>query len=149
MKIRKFAMKDYAEVRRVWEESGLEIRPGDGRDEIRLKLRRDGDLFLVAEEGGRLVGTVLGAWDGRRGWIYHIGVRPGSQRRGIGRSLLKEVEKRMKAKGVHKVNAIVYDDNAPSLGLFKSLGYARDTKAVFHGKILTREDERWAGAVGK
>ena len=149
MKVREFAMKDYPEVRRIWEESGLEIRPGDGRDEIRFKLRRDRELFLVAEERGCLVGTVMGAWDGRRGWIYHIGVLPGSQRRGIGRTLLEEVEKRMRAKGVYKVNAIIYDDNLPSLGLFESLGYARDAKAVFHGKILTREDGRWKGAVGK
>lgn len=142
-------MRDYEEVRGIWEASGLEIRPGDGREEVRRKLGWDRELFLVAEERGRLVGTVMGAWDGRRGWIYHIGVLPDRQRRGIGRSLLTELERRMRAKGVVKVNAIVYEDNERSLGLFGSLGYARDRRAVFHGKILSVEDERWAGAAEK
>ena len=136
MKIRKFSMRDYEEVRRVWEESGLEIRPGDSRDEVRRKASRDRDLFLVAEEGGRIVGTSMGAWDGRRGWIYHLGVLPEHQRRGIGRMLVGEIEKKMIAKGVPKVNAIIYSDNAASLALFRSLGFSPDRRSVLHGKML-------------
>jgi hypothetical protein len=67
LRIRQFRIEDYPDVRRIWDESGLEIRPGDGRVEIGRELTRDRDLFLVAEERGNLVGTVLGAWDGRRG----------------------------------------------------------------------------------
>ena len=136
MKIREFSMRDYARVRRVWEESGLEIRPGDSREEVRRKVSRDRDLFLVAEEGGTIVGTAMGAWDGRRGWIYHLGVLPGHQRKGIAARLVGEIERRMRAKGVPKVNAIVYDDNAASLSLFRKMGYAADRRSVLHGKLL-------------
>ena len=136
MKIRKFSMRDYEEVRRVWEESGLEIRAGDSRDEVRRKVSRDRDLFLVAEEGGRIVGTAMGAWDGRRGWIYHLGVLPEHQRRGIGRMLVGEIEKKMIAKGVPKVNAIIFSDNAASLALFRSLGFILERRSVLHGKML-------------
>ena len=139
-------MEDYQEVRGIWEASGLEIRPGDGKEEVRRKLSRDRELFLVAEQDGRLVGTVMGAWDGRRGWVYHLGVLPGRQRSGVGRSLLNELERRMRAKGVLKMNAMVYDDNKRSLGLFASLGYVQDRKAVLHGKVLTEGDERWEDA---
>lgn len=148
MKVREFRMKDYSEVVRIWEASGLEIRPGDGREEVREKLNRDRELFLVAEGEGHLLAAVMGAWDGRRGWIYHLGVRPDRQRRGIGRRLVNEVEKRMRAKGVLKVNAMVYDDNTPSIRLFESLGYVQDRRAVLHGKILATDDERW-GVVSK
>ena len=136
MKIREFSMKDYAEVRKVWEESGLEIRPGDSREEVKRKISRDRDLFLVAMERGSIVGTALGAWDGRRGWIYHLGVLPRYQRRGVASSLVVEIERRMRTKGVPKVNAIVFDDNVPSLNLFRSLGYSPDRKSVLHGKLL-------------
>ncbi|MDE1857584.1 MAG: GNAT family N-acetyltransferase [Thaumarchaeota archaeon] len=136
MKIRGFSMSDYAQVRRVWEDSGLEILPGDSRDEVRRKIIRDRDLFLVAEEGGTVVGAAMGAWDGRRGWIYHLGVLPGHQRKGIAARLVGEIERRMRAKGVLKVNAIVYDDNTASLSLFRKLGYSADRRSVFHGKRL-------------
>ena len=136
MKIREFRMRDYLKVRRVWEESGLEIRPGDGKEEVRKKTSRDRDLFLVAEEGGEVVGTAMGAWDGRRGWIYHLGVLPGHQRKGIASGLVREVERRMRAKGVLKVNAVVFDTNAASLKLFESLGYAQDRRSILHGKLL-------------
>ena len=74
MKVRSFVMGDYTRVRRLWIDAGLEIRPGDDRSGVARKLEREGELFLVAEERGRLVGTVMGAWDGRRGWVYHLGV---------------------------------------------------------------------------
>lgn len=105
-------------------------------EEIRVKLERDPDLFLVAEEDGRIVGSVMGAWDGRRGWLYHLGVLPGHQKRGIATQLVKEVEKRMRRKGVVKVNAAVYETNRPSLTFFKNMGYAADRTSVFYGKIL-------------
>lgn len=139
MKVRQFAMEDYDEVRALWEESGLEIRPGDSEKEIRSKISRDPDLFLVAEEGGRIVGTVMGAWDGRRGWLYHLGVLPSHQRKGVASALVGEAEARMKAKGVLKVNAIVYRTNVKSLGFFGRAGYTADERSLIHGKMLAEE----------
>ncbi|MDG7011128.1 MAG: GNAT family N-acetyltransferase [Nitrososphaerota archaeon] len=136
MKMRQFSMKDYEQVRRVWEESGLEIRPGDSKEDVRRKVARDGGLFLVAEDGGSIVGTAMGAWDGRRGWIYHLGVLPGHQRKGIGSELVKEFEKRMIAKRVPKVNASVFDDNVASRALFEKMGFVPDRRSVLHGKRL-------------
>ncbi|HUH82782.1 MAG TPA: GNAT family N-acetyltransferase [Nitrososphaerales archaeon] len=136
VRIREFSMKDYDLVRKVWEDSGLEIRPGDSKPDVRRKLTRDRGLFLVAEDQGVIVGTTMGAWDGRRGWIYHLGVLPEYRRRGVASRLVREVERRMKDMGVLKVNAIVYDDNTPSLTLFRKMGFIPDRKSVLHGKLL-------------
>jgi len=136
VRIREFAMSDYNEVRGLWKKSGLEIRPGDDAEGIRAKLEKDPDLFLVAEEGGKIVGSVMGAWDGRRGWLYHLGVLPGHRRRGIATKLVREVEKRMRRKGVVKVNALIYETNRPSLAFFLIMGYTADRSTVFHGKKL-------------
>ena len=129
-------MDDYAEVRALWEEAGLEIRPGDSRSEVEVKVGRDADLFLVAEEGGKIVGSAMGAWDGRRGWIYHLGVLPGFQRKGVASALVDELEARMTRKGVLKVNAVVYRTNDRSLSFFKKAGYVADERSVIHGKLL-------------
>jgi len=135
-KLRTFRMNDYPEVRALWKESGLGIRPGDSRKEVETKLRRDPELFLVAETAGRIVGSVIGAWDGRRAWIYHLGVLPAFQRKGVASGLLREVERRMMAKGVLKVNASIYRWNKRSLLLFKAAGYHVDTKTVHVGKYF-------------
>ena len=134
--VRAFKIGDYREVKALWEKSGLEIRPGDSRREIELKLTRDPDLFLVAEADGRIVGAVIGAWDGRRGWIYHLGVLPTFQRKGVASLLIGEVERRMKAKGVVKVNASIYKWNKRSLAFFKAMGYEADATTVHVGKYF-------------
>jgi ribosomal protein S18 acetylase RimI-like enzyme len=130
-------MKDYDEVVSVWKQSGLRKTLGDNRDEIRMKIRRDPELFLVAEDSdGKIIGTLLGGWDGRRGWIHHLGVIPSQQRSGVATKLVKEVERRMKRKGVVKVNALVYESNNRSLKFFEKMGYEMDRALLKHGKEL-------------
>jgi ribosomal protein S18 acetylase RimI-like enzyme len=129
-------MQDYEKIVRLWKRAGLELRPGDGRRQIRKKLRRDPELFLVAEENGSLVGTVLGSWDGRRGWIHHLAISPRRQRSGLGTQIIKELEKRMRRKGVLKVNAIVYRTNKKSINFFRKNGYEHHEEDLFFGKLL-------------
>jgi ribosomal protein S18 acetylase RimI-like enzyme len=105
MRIREFQIGDYSTVRALWETAGLEMRPGDELEDIKLKLQRDPDLFLVAEADDNIVGSVIGGWDGRRGWIYHLAVRPEQQRKGIAAGLIREIETRLISKGAKRVNA--------------------------------------------
>lgn len=134
--IREFRMEDYSEVVRLWKTSGIKLRPGDKVDAIRVKLRRDPELFLVAVNGNEMIGSVMGAWDGRRGWIYHLAVNPKFQRRGVASVLLKELETRMKAKGIIKVNALIYKWNETSRRFFETRGFEIDEE-WFAGKSLT------------
>ncbi len=136
LKIRGFKLADYAQVKTLWSRSGLKPSLGDDLAHIRIKLTRDAELFLVAEQGGTIVGSVIGAWDGRRGWLYHLGVLPGHQREGVARILVAAVERRMKRKGVLKVNALVFRWNRKSLAFFKDMGYLADRRTIHHGKIL-------------
>jgi len=123
LKVRTFAIGDYSEVRKLWIASGLEIRAGDELQGVRRMLARDRGLFLVAEDEGEIVGTVMGAWDGRRGWIYHLGVRPDRHRTGVATRLVRELEARMRKMGIPKVNAMIYPWNDASLRFFSSAGY--------------------------
>jgi ribosomal protein S18 acetylase RimI-like enzyme len=138
MKIREFKIDDYPTVRDLWQAAGLILRPGDELEGIKLKLQRDADLFLVAEQKDRIVGSVLGGWDGRRGWIYHLAVKPEHQRKGIGVGLVREVEKRLVAKGAKKVNAQVHKWNERSSEFFKAIGYEAQPDLVMIGKQLRK-----------
>jgi len=134
--IREFQLADYEEVLGLWKMAGLILRPGDELDGIKTKLRRDPDLFLVAEDCSEIVGVVMGAWDGRRGWINHLAVTPNHQRKGIGYALVVELEKRLFRKGAKKVNAQVYRSNTKSFDFFKSCGYEVHSDLVMIGKQL-------------
>jgi ribosomal protein S18 acetylase RimI-like enzyme len=136
MTIREFKVEDYGEVVKIWKESGLVIRPGDELKGIELKLERDQDLFLVAEENGTIMGVVMGAWDGRRGWIYHLAVKKDHQRKGIATALIRELEKRLKGKGAKKVNAQIYQWNQESVDFFRAVGYEVHTDLIMIGKML-------------
>ena len=138
LKTRTFTMDDFAAVAELWRRSGLANRPGDGRKDVLMKLERDSCLFLVAQEGSRIIGAVMGAWDGRRGWIYHLAVDPAFRRRGVATKMLREVERRMCTKGVPRVHSMVFDRNAASLSLFEGLGYERQSDLVVFGKTLKR-----------
>jgi ribosomal protein S18 acetylase RimI-like enzyme len=138
MKIREFNIDDYPIVRDLWQAAGLILRPGDELADVKLKLQRDSDLFLVAEHDDEIVGSVIGGWDGRRGWIYHLAVEPEHQRQGIGAGLVREVEKRLVAKGAKKVNAQVYKWNERSSQFFKAIGYETQPDLIMIGKQLRK-----------
>jgi len=136
MRIRGFQLDDYEKVVELWKESGIILRPGDERGGIELKLQRDPDLFLVAENDQQILGVVLGAWDGRRAWINHLAVRSGRRRSGIGKSLIKELERRLVGKGALKVNAQIYKSNRPSIEFFKALNYEIHSDLIMVGRDL-------------
>ena len=113
------------------------MRPGDDLEGIKLKLQRDPDLFLIVEDNQEIVGVVIGAWDGRRGWINHLAIKPNRQREGIGKSLLNELETRLIRKGAKKVNAQIYRWNTKSIQFFKEIGYEIHSDLIMIGKNLT------------
>jgi ribosomal protein S18 acetylase RimI-like enzyme len=136
VQIHEFQINDYNMVFELWEEAGLVIRPGDDLRGARMKLQRDPDLFLLARLEGEIVGCIIGGWDGRRGWVYHLAVKPSHQRQGIATALLSEVEKRLVEKGAKKINAQIYQSNTKSLEFFKARGYDTHTDLVMVGKHL-------------
>ena len=133
--IREFREGDYDAVVHVWRAAGLTIKPSDALPELRKVIDRNPGLLLVAEEEGNVVGAVIGAWDGRRAWVYHLAVLPAMQGRGTGRMLVDELERRLRAVGASKLNLLVEPGNAAVAGFYRRLGYAPDD-LLFMTKLL-------------
>ncbi len=125
VRLREFILDDYDAAYVLWQSAGpgLGIGRSDTREEIAKKLQRDPDLFLVAEDDGKLIGTVIGGFDGRRGLIYHLAVDHAHRRRGIGKMLMDEVEKRLKAKGCLRCYLLVKDDAREAIRFYRQLGW--------------------------
>ena len=128
---------DYDQVRALWEiaGSGIQLSPSDEPAEIQKKLHRDPDLFLVAEEDERLIGAVLGGFDGRRGMVYHLAVHEEFRHQGIARALMLELEARLRAKGCLKYYLLVTEDNVPAQAFYESMSCEKMGLLVL-GKVL-------------
>lgn len=115
--------RDYARVIDLWSSAGegIQLSVSDGPAEMRKKLARDPDLFLVAEREEHLIGAVLGGYDGRRGMVYHLAVEPGRRRTGLGRALMLELERRLRAKGCVKYYLLVTRDNTGAQAFYQNL----------------------------
>jgi len=129
---------DYDEVRQFWEgvEKGIHVGSSDAPAEIQKKIQRDPGLFLVAEKNHKIVGTVIGGFDGRRGMIYHLAVTDSLRGQGVGSRLMSEVEARLRAKGCLKCYLIVLRDNEAAVNFYKGLGWGLMEQVLLFGKEL-------------
>jgi len=84
--------------------------------------------FLVAAEGKRVVGFIIGEvrdWEcgsASCGWVFAIDVEPSFRRRGIGARLLKAICAGFGRAGARKVRTMLSRDNTLILSFFRSQG---------------------------
>lgn len=87
-----------------------------------MKIEKEPDLVLVAEDGGKIVGSVIGGFDLWWAWIYRVAVDRECQKKGVGASLLKAIQVSFKARGIDSADLIVSPENQPMLALLKKFG---------------------------
>jgi ribosomal protein S18 acetylase RimI-like enzyme len=130
---------DYAVVHVLWQRSGLEMRRSGGPGETLPRLTRDPGLFLVARsEDGRVVGTVMGGWDGRRAYVYRLAVAPERRRQGVADALMDELERRFRALGAPKAKLQILVENEASKAFFAHRGYQLASFCEPWGKELAQ-----------
>ncbi len=137
MNIREFRFPDdYSRTLKLWEsiEAGMNVGRSDTPEEIQKKLKRDPDLFLVAELNEEIVGTVMGGYDGRRGMIYHLAVHESVRENGVGALLLKAVEDRLQARGCIKCYLLVFAENTNAIRFYKNRGWLEQKEDIVFGK---------------
>ena len=135
MEIRKYIETDEQEVIALWMKCHLVVSSNNPRRDIQRKLKVDRDLFLVGILENRIIATVMGGYEGHRGWINYLAVDPGYQRNGYGRFIMEAVERRIRSKGCPKINLQVRATNKAVIQFYRSLGY-RDDHVIGLGKRL-------------
>jgi phosphinothricin acetyltransferase len=124
VQVRPFDEADGPAVIALWREVLPNPAPhNDPATSLRMKLAVGRDLFFVAAAGGAVVGTVLGGYDGHRGWVYSLAVRPEHRRAGVGTALVRRLEQALAERGCLKVNLQVRSSNAGVVAFYQKLGY--------------------------
>ena len=124
MKIRPFQTNDTASVVALWEACNL-TRPWNNPElDIARKCSVDDGLFLGGELDrqtrnetdaepnknddtkidSEIVATIMGSYDGHRGWIYYLAVHPEQQRKGLGEQMMRDMEARLLALGLSLIH---------------------------------------------
>ncbi len=120
--IREYRSGDGDRLRALWAAADF-TAVGDDDASLRAFAQRNPGTFLVALQGGEVVGSALGGWDGRRGWIYHVTTAQRLRRSGLGRRLVRQIEDVLRARGCRKVNVIVRDGNTDGTRFWEAMGY--------------------------
>jgi len=123
--LRELRAGDYDAVVALWLEAGLPYKPRgrDSREALAVQLGQATAIYLVAEAGGEIIGTVLGSHDGRKGWINRLAVAPAYRHRGVAATLVAELERRLDKLGIEIVAGLVEEGNDTSHAFFAAAGY--------------------------
>ena len=136
MVIRPFADADREAVIRLWTDCGVVVPWNDPVKDIARKLSQQREMFLVAEQDGRIVGSLMAGFDGHRGSANYLAVDPAYRNQGIARRLMVEAERLLTEAGCPKINIMVRRSNTAAAGFYDALGYEPDDVVVYGKRLI-------------
>ena len=69
--------------------------------------------------------SILCGHDGRRGCLYHVCVRKGYRRRGVGKAMVVACMEALKAEEINKVSLIAFTKNDIGNAFWKQMGWTK------------------------
>ena len=138
--IRPFQEQDTQQVIELWEVCNL-IRPWNNPEQDIIRKQQVSDqLFLVLECNNRIIGTIMGGYDGHRGVMNYLAINPKFRGNGYGSMLVTTIEDKLKALRCPKVHLLVRSDNAQVSGFYTNLDYENQNDIIIFGKRLIADD---------
>jgi ribosomal protein S18 acetylase RimI-like enzyme len=119
----------------LWRRCGLVVPWNDPAKDIERKLSVNPELFFIGTINGDIVASVMGGYEGHRGWINYLAVSPAHRRQGYGQIMMKAAEAALLERGCPKINLQVRHDNTEVLAFYAALGF-HDDRVVSLGKRL-------------
>ena len=142
MTIREMTIDDYEEVYHLWKQiKGFGIRSiDDSREGVERFLMRNPTTSVVAEEDGKIVGSILCGHDGRRGCLYHVCVHKDYRMRGIGKAMVVYAMNALKAEEISKVSLIAFTRNDIGNAFWNRIGWTRRLDLNYYDFTLNEKN---------
>lgn len=140
--IRIMTMDDYDQVYDLWKKiHGFGLRSvDDSREGIQRFIKRNPATSIVAEEDGKIVGSILCGHDGRRGCFYHVCVDENYRMRGIGTAMVVTAMEALKKEKISKVTLIAFAQNDIGNKFWNKIGWTRRLDLNYYDFVLNTEN---------
>jgi ribosomal protein S18 acetylase RimI-like enzyme len=123
MDIENAALGDMEQVVSLWVSAGLTRPWNDANKDFQIALTNEQQTILIIKQAALVVGSVMVADDGHRGWLYYLAVDEAHRRTGLGASLVVAAEKWLKNRGQDRVRLMMRRENYAVKDFYVSLGY--------------------------
>jgi ribosomal protein S18 acetylase RimI-like enzyme len=133
--IRPFQTEDEDALVALWKMCELTVPWNNPHKDIARKLQVQPELFLVGILGNSLIATVMGGYEGHRGWINYLAVHPDFHGKGYGQGIMNSVETVLREMGCPKINLQIRTGNDKIASFYQKLGFTND-HVVSMGKRL-------------
>ena len=131
-----FEDKHRTQVIDLWEKCNLIKSWNDPNKDIDRKLKVNDNLFLIVEFNKVIIGSAMIGYDGHRGSLYYLAVDPKHQRKGVGKMLMKEIEKRLIEVGCPKINIFIRNSNIEVKEFYQSIDYEEQDCLVYGKRLI-------------
>lgn len=140
--IRVMTIDDYEQLYTLWMSiQGFGIRSiDDSKEGIDRFLRRNPTTSVVAEEDGKIVGSILCGHDGRTGYFYHVCVAKEYRQHGIGKSMARFCMDALKKEEINKVSLIAFTKNFVGNSFWRELGWSDRADVNYYDFVLNKDN---------
>ena len=121
-RVRDFHDDDLDAAVRLWDNPASSGEaPAFGLSDL-IAAVRSHEPAVVAVAGEELVGTAVATVSGVRAWVMRISLAAAWRRRGIGSAMLGELERRLVAAGVHRIQCLLAGEGELGAGALEPPG---------------------------
>ena len=138
--IRPYRDGDEKDDIQLWLNCNLVVPWNDPKLDIDRKLKVNPDLFLVGLVEGKVIATVMGGYEGHRGWINYLAISPEIRRNAVGQQMVGEVEAKLRKLGCPKINIQIRSSNKSVIEFYGKIGFSVDD-VISMGKRLVDDQK--------
>jgi len=135
MKIRTYKKKDEHQIIDLWQQCKLTTAWNNPKRDIERKIDDSSGLFFVGEIDHKIVASCMAGYDGHRGWIYYLAVKPDLQRQKLASEIMGYAEKALKEIGCPKIDLMVRKTKHSVISFYHKLGYKDDPVVVLSKRL--------------
>jgi len=136
MEIRVYQKSDENDVVKLWKECGVIVPWNNPQLDIDRKLKENLEEILVGLIDDDIMATAMVGYDGHRGWVYYLGIKPKYQKMGYGYQIMEAAEKYLLESGCPKINIMVRDTNSEVINFYEAIGYEKQNIVTLGKRLI-------------